>query len=164
MPGLKSQREPEQRRQVTDHAKRTPGLRFRTKIWMVRVAKAWPRPCRSAVQAFNALDLAFPFRPLAMVVARILTALTPLVSMPWPSLGSPGSRDPMRRNNSCRQWFCRGFDITAGDGGRPWHSSLGRWDIWVWMARPLTSGRHAEFSPGPSPALTSPVLNCQESV
>ena len=31
-----------------------------------------------------------------MVVGRILTALTPLVSMPWPSLGSPGARDPMR--------------------------------------------------------------------
>ena len=31
-----------------------------------------------------------------MVVGRILTALTPLVSMPWPSLGSPGSRDPLR--------------------------------------------------------------------
>ena len=40
------------------------GLRFRTKIWMLRVAKAWPRPCPSAVQAFCGLNLAFPFRPL----------------------------------------------------------------------------------------------------
>ena len=64
MPGLKSQREPEQRRQVLDHAKRMPGLKFRTEIWMLRVAKAWPRPCPSAVQASCALNLAFPFRPL----------------------------------------------------------------------------------------------------
>ena len=32
MPGLKIQREPEQRRQVLDHAKRMPGLRLRTEI------------------------------------------------------------------------------------------------------------------------------------
>ena len=32
MPGLKSQREPEQRRQVLDHAKRMPGLRLRADI------------------------------------------------------------------------------------------------------------------------------------
>ena len=64
MPGLKSQREPEQRRQVSDHAKRMPGLRFRTEIWMLRLAKTWPRPCPLAVQAFCALSLAFPFRPL----------------------------------------------------------------------------------------------------
>ena len=63
MPGLKSQREPEQRRQVLDHAKRMPGLRFRTEIWMLRVAKAWPRPCPSAVQVPCALNLAFPLRP-----------------------------------------------------------------------------------------------------
>ena len=64
MPGLKSQSAPEQRRQVLDHAKRMPGLRFRKEIWMLRVAKAWPRPCPSAVQASCALNLAFPFRPL----------------------------------------------------------------------------------------------------
>ena len=64
MPGLKSQREPEQRRQVLDHAKRMPGLRFRAEIWMLRVAKAWPRPCPSAVQVPCALNLAFPLRPL----------------------------------------------------------------------------------------------------
>ena len=64
MPGLKSQRKPEQRRQVLDHAKRMPGLRFRTEIWMLRVAKAWPRPCPSAVQVPCALNLAFPLRPL----------------------------------------------------------------------------------------------------
>ena len=64
MPGLKSQREPEQRRQVLDHAKLMPALRFRKEIWMLRVAKAWPRPCPSAVQASCALSLAFPFRPL----------------------------------------------------------------------------------------------------
>ena len=29
-----------------------------------------------------------------MVVKRIPTALTPLVSMPWLSLGSPGVKDP----------------------------------------------------------------------
>ena len=34
---------------------------------MVRVAKAWPRPSPSAVQAFCALNLAFPFRPLGFV-------------------------------------------------------------------------------------------------
>ena len=99
-PGLKSQREPEQRRQVLDHAKRMPGLRFRAEIWMLRVAKAWPRPCPSAVQVPCALNLAFLLQPLgfngAMLVGRILTALTTLVSVPWPSLGSPGARDPMR--------------------------------------------------------------------
>ena len=31
---------------------------------MQRVAKAWPRPCPSAVQVPCALNLAFPFRPL----------------------------------------------------------------------------------------------------
>ena len=31
-----------------------------------------------------------------MVVRRILTALTPLVSMPWLSLESPGVSDPVR--------------------------------------------------------------------
>ena len=31
---------------------------------MLRMAKAWPRPCPSAVQASCALNLAFPFRPL----------------------------------------------------------------------------------------------------
>ena len=64
MPGLKSQREAEQRRQVLDHAKRMPGLRFRTETWMLRVAKAWPRPCPSAVHSSCTLNLAFPFRPL----------------------------------------------------------------------------------------------------
>ena len=64
MPGLKSQGEPEQRRQVLDHAKRMPGLRHREEIWMLRVAKAWPRPCPSAAQVPCALNLAFPLRPL----------------------------------------------------------------------------------------------------
>ena len=63
MPGLKSQKEPGQRRQVLDHAKHMLGLRFRTEIWMLRLAKAWPRSCPSAVQASCALNLAFPFRP-----------------------------------------------------------------------------------------------------
>ena len=31
---------------------------------MLRVAKAWPRPCPSAVQVPCALNLAFPSRPL----------------------------------------------------------------------------------------------------
>ena len=31
---------------------------------MLRVAKAWPSPCPSAVQASCALNLAFPFRLL----------------------------------------------------------------------------------------------------
>ena len=31
---------------------------------MLRVAKAWPRPCPSAVQVPCALHLAFPFGPL----------------------------------------------------------------------------------------------------
>ena len=47
-----------------DHAKHMPGLRFRAQIWMLRVAKAWPRPCPSAVHVTCALNLAFPFRPL----------------------------------------------------------------------------------------------------
>ena len=57
-------RQPEQRRQVLDHPKHMPGLRFRTEIWMLRMAKAWPWPCPSAVQAPCALNLAFPLRPL----------------------------------------------------------------------------------------------------
>ena len=85
--------EAEQRRQVLDHAKHMPGLRFRAQIWMLRVAKAWPRPCPSAVQASCALDLAFPFRPLGLMVARrILKASTLLVSSSWLGLGSPGAR------------------------------------------------------------------------
>ena len=64
MPGPKSQREPEQRRQVLDHARCMPGLRFRTEIWMLGVAKAWPRPYPLAVQASCTLNLEFPFRPL----------------------------------------------------------------------------------------------------
>ena len=40
MPGLKGQGEPEQRRQVSDHAKRMPGSRLRAEIWMLRVAEA----------------------------------------------------------------------------------------------------------------------------
>ena len=64
MPGLKSQKEPEQRRHVPDHAQHMPGLRARTEIWILRVAKAWPRPFPSAVQAPCPLNLAFPFRPL----------------------------------------------------------------------------------------------------
>ena len=64
MPGLKRQEGLEQRRQVLDHARHMPGLRLRTRIWMLRVAKAWPRPCPSAVQASCSLNLAFPFRPL----------------------------------------------------------------------------------------------------
>ena len=66
MPGLKSQREPEQRMQVLDHAKRMPGLRLRTEIWMLRVAKAWPRPCALAVHVSCSLNLAFSFRPLGL--------------------------------------------------------------------------------------------------
>ena len=31
---------------------------------MLRMAKAWPRPCPSAAQMPCALDLAFPLRPL----------------------------------------------------------------------------------------------------
>ena len=64
MPGRVSQGEPEQRRQVLDHAKRMPGLRLTTEIWMLRMAKAWPRPCPSAAQVPCALNLAFPLRPL----------------------------------------------------------------------------------------------------
>ena len=64
MPGLKSQKEHEQRKQVLDYATHMPGSRFRAEIWMLRVAKAWPRPCPSAVKASCALDLAFPFRAL----------------------------------------------------------------------------------------------------
>ena len=49
---------------MLDHATRMPGLRFRQEIWMLRLAKAWPRPCPSGVQASCTLNLAFPFRPL----------------------------------------------------------------------------------------------------
>ena len=58
--------EAEQRRQVLDHAKHMPGLRFRAQIWMLRVAKAWPRPCALAVHVSCALNLAFSFRPLGL--------------------------------------------------------------------------------------------------
>ena len=50
-PGLKSQGEPEQRRQVLDHAKRVPGLSLRTEIF----------------DAEGALNLAFPFRLLGFI-------------------------------------------------------------------------------------------------
>ena len=43
MPGLKSQKEYEQRKQVLDYAMHVPGSKFRAEIWMLRVAKAWPR-------------------------------------------------------------------------------------------------------------------------
>ena len=54
MPGLKSQKEHEQRKQVLDYAMYMPGSRFRAEIWMLRVAKAWPSPCPTAVQPFCA--------------------------------------------------------------------------------------------------------------
>jgi hypothetical protein len=66
MPGLKIQREHEQRKQVLDYATHMPGSRFRTEIWMLRVAMAWPSPCPTAVQPFCARNLAFPFRPLGL--------------------------------------------------------------------------------------------------
>ena len=43
-----------------------PGLRLTTEFCMLRMAKAWPRPCPSAVQVPCALNLAFPFRPLGI--------------------------------------------------------------------------------------------------
>ena len=64
MPGLKSQKESEQRKQVLDYATHMPGSRFRAEIWMLRVAMAWPSPCPTAVQPFCARNLASPFRPL----------------------------------------------------------------------------------------------------
>ena len=64
MPGLKSQKEHEQRKQVLDYATHMPGSRFRAEIWMLRVAMAWPSPCPTAVQPFCARNLASPFRPL----------------------------------------------------------------------------------------------------
>ena len=66
MPGLKSQKEYEQRKQVLDDATHMPGSRFRAEIRMPRVAKAWPSPCPTAVQPFCARNLAFPFRPLGL--------------------------------------------------------------------------------------------------
>ena len=66
MPGLKSQEEYEQRKQVLDYATHMPGSRFRAEIRMLRVAKAWPSPCPTAVQPFCARNLAFPFRPLGL--------------------------------------------------------------------------------------------------
>ena len=64
MPGLKSQREPEQRRQVLDHAKRMPGLRLRTEILNAEGGQSLAKACPSAAQVPCALNLAFPLRPL----------------------------------------------------------------------------------------------------
>ena len=47
-----------------DHAKRMPGLRLTTEIWMLRMGQAWPWPCPSAAQVPCALHSAFPLRPL----------------------------------------------------------------------------------------------------
>ena len=66
MPGLKSQKEYEQRQQVLDYATHVPGSRFRAEIWMLRVAKAWPSPCPTAVQPFCARNLASQIRPLGL--------------------------------------------------------------------------------------------------
>ena len=66
MPGLKSQKEYEQRKQVLDYAMHVPGSRFRAEIVMLRVAKAWPSPCPAAIQPFCAQNLEFPFRPLGL--------------------------------------------------------------------------------------------------
>ena len=66
MPGLKSQEEYEQRKQVLDYAMHMPGSRFRAEIRMLRVAKAWPNPCPTAVQPICARNLAFPFRLLGL--------------------------------------------------------------------------------------------------
>ena len=61
MPGLKSQKEPEQRRQVLDHAKRMPGLRLRTQILNVEggqgLAKALPLSSSGALRT----ELGLPF-------------------------------------------------------------------------------------------------------
>ena len=59
MPGLKSQKEYEQRKQVLDYAMHVPGSRFRAEIWMLRVAKAWPSPCPTAVQPFCARTVSY---------------------------------------------------------------------------------------------------------
>ena len=64
MAGLKSQREPEQRRQVLDHVRRMPGLRLRTEILDAEGGQSLKRPCPSALQVPCALNLAFPLRPL----------------------------------------------------------------------------------------------------
>ena len=66
MPGLKSQKEYEQRKPVLDYATHMPGSRFRAEVRMLRVAKAWPSPCPTAVQPFCARSLAFTFRPLGL--------------------------------------------------------------------------------------------------
>ena len=66
MPGLKSQKEYEQRKPVLDYATHMPGSRFRAEVRMLRVAKAWPSPCPTAVQPFCARNLAFPFRLLGL--------------------------------------------------------------------------------------------------
>ena len=64
MPGLKSQKEHEQRKQVLDYATHMPGSRLRAEIWMLSVAMAWPSPCPPAVQPFCARNFTSPFRPL----------------------------------------------------------------------------------------------------
>ena len=66
MPGLKSQKEYERRKQVLDYAMHMPGSRFRAELWMLRVAKAWRSPCPTAVQPLCARSLAFPFRLLGL--------------------------------------------------------------------------------------------------
>ena len=62
MPGLKSQREPEQRRQVLDHhVKRMPGLKLRTEILDAEggqsLAKALPLSSSGALRT----ELGLPF-------------------------------------------------------------------------------------------------------
>ena len=44
--------------QLLGHAKHTPGSRFRAEARVLRLAKAWPRACPTAVQASCALNLA----------------------------------------------------------------------------------------------------------
>ena len=62
MPGLKSQREPEQRRQVLDHVNRMPGLRLRTEILDAEggqsLAKALPLSSSGALRTELGLPLA----------------------------------------------------------------------------------------------------------
>ena len=117
MPGLKSQREPEQRGQVLDHAKRMPGLRLRTEIWVLRVAKAWPRPCPSAVQVPCALNLAFLLQPLGFNGGgEDSDSLDTSGEYALAEPVKPRFEGPYENKNVlCRQWCCRGFDIRVKD-------------------------------------------------
>ena len=60
MPGLKSQKEYEQRKQVLDYAMHMPGSRFRAEIWMLRVAKGLAKALPNSSSAILRTKLGLP--------------------------------------------------------------------------------------------------------